>query len=315
MRSVIRSALVLVLAVLALVVDSPAAGAQAEDEEVDNIVVITGRAEVREGETVDNVVILDGPVVVEGTVSEGLVAVNGDILVRGTVEEDVIAANGRLIIADGGRVEGDVTSRRRPLVEAGGQFDGSWERWNPQAWRGAASVAGWLALWLAVTVSTLVLGLIIVLLAPRAVDAVDEAFHRSLGPVILWGVVLLVGLPILALIAMATLVGLPLGLGLLLALGLIYGIGYVAAAWILGRRILRNASRLVAFLVGWGILRLVALVPFLGGLAWLVATVVGLGAIAVAIGRARRGAAARREPAEAVPPTPPPPTSPRPAAP
>src|ERR687894_1825055 len=236
-----------------------------------------------------------------------VVATAGGVVVRGTVEEDVVAVNGRVAIADGGRVQGDVISRRRPVVEAGGQFAGSWERWNPRAWRGAASVAGWLALWLAVTVSTLVLGLVIVLLAPRAVDAVDEAFHRSLGAVILWGVILFIGLPIVAVIAMATLVGLPFGLGLLLALGLIYGIGYVAAAWILGRRVLRNASRLVAFLVGWGILRLVALVPFLGGLTWLVATVVGLGAIAVAIGRARRGVTVERErergePAPSTPP-------------
>ena len=46
-------------------------------------------------------------------------------------------------------------------------------------------------------------------------------------------------------------------------------------------------SRHVAFLVGWGILRVVGLVPVLGGVAWLVAALFGLGVIFTA-SRARR---------------------------
>jgi len=288
MRARTRVFVVVAVAVLALAVAAPAAGAQADDEP-DNIVVVTGRAEVRPGETVDNVFIADGPVVVDGTVRDALVALNGDVVVRGTVEDDVVAVDGRVVIADGGHVEGDVVSRHRPVVEAGGRFDGSWERWKPRAWTGAA-IAGWLGMWLAVSISTLILGLVLWLLAPRAAAAVDDA-ARSLGPVILWGLVLLIGLPIVALIAMVTLVGLPLGLGLLLGLALIYSIGYTAGAWILGRRVVRQSSPIVTFLVGWGILRLIALVPFLGGLAWLAATVVGLGALVVA-GRRSRAAVA-----------------------
>ena len=314
MRSLTRVTVVLVIAAFALMAAAPAAGAQADDE-VENIVVLTGRAEVREGEAVDVVFIADGPVLVEGTVREAVVAINGDVEIRGTVREDVVAADGRVTIADGGRVEGDVVARQRPVVEGDGQLDGSWERWNPRAWTGAASVAGWLALWLAVTISTLVLGVVLVLLFPRAPEAVDDAVARSIGPVILWGVLLLIGLPILAVIAMVTLVGLPLGLGLLFALGMIYSVGYVAGAWILGRRVVRTAGPVAAFLAGWAILRVVALVPFLGGLAWLVAVVVGLGAIAVAAGRARHGQEVVGEPIEPIEPVEPVQPTPRPPEP
>ena len=307
MRSVVRASITLLVALFALTAAAPAASAQAE-EEPDNIVVLTGRAEVRAGETVDNVVIFDGPVVVDGTVNDALVAFNGDVLIRGTAREDVVAADGRVTVADGGRIEGDVVSRHRPVVEGDGRLDGSWERWNPRAWSNATSVVGWLALWLAFTVSSLILGLLLGLLAPRAAAAVDAA-ARPIGPVILWGLVLLIGLPIVAAIAMVTLVGLPLGIGLLLALGLIYGIGYTAGAWILGRRVVSRASPIVAFLVGWGILRLVALVPVLGWLVSLAAIVVGLGAIAVAGRRARRRDVVADESGEPVrtPPAPPPP--------
>jgi hypothetical protein len=111
---------------------------------------------------------------------------------------------------------------------------------------------------------------------------------------------------------MVTLVGIPLGIGILLALGLIYGIGYTAGAWVLGRRVASRATPIVAFLVGWAILRVIALIPFLGWLAWLAAVVVGLGAIVVAGHRSRRGAVVvdeRAEPAP-VPPPPAPPSAP-----
>lgn len=308
MRIVIRMSLALFLAVIVITAGAPVAGAQAEDEP-DNIVVLTGRAEVRQGETVDNVFIADGPVVVDGTVRDALVALNGDVVIRGTAREDVVAVDGRVYVADGGRIEGDVVSRHRPVVEEGGRLDGSWERWNPRAWRTAASVVGWLAVWLAFTISTLILGLVLGLLAPRAADAVD-AGAREIGPVILWGLVLVIGLPIVAVIATVTLVGLPLGLALLFALGLIYLIGYTAGAWILGRRVARRASPILAFLAGWGILRAVALIPFLGGLVGLAAVVVGLGAIVVAGRRARRARIVEEPvaPAPAPPPQAPSPT-------
>ena len=41
-------------------------------------------------------------------------------------------------------------------------------------------------------------------------------------------------------------------------------------------------SRYVAFLVGWLILRGIGLIPFLGGLVWVVASIGGLGAIVIA---------------------------------
>jgi hypothetical protein len=96
------------------------------------------------------------------------------------------------------------------------------------------------------------------------------------------------GLPILGIIALVTLVGIPLGLGVLAALGLIYALGYAATAWIVGRRIVREPTAwILAFLAGWGILRVLALVPVLGGLVGWAAAVLGLGALIVAIWRAR----------------------------
>lgn len=293
MRSLIRVGLVLMVLALLGLADAPAVGAQADEGQGDegqgdSVVVLTGRAEVRDDETVDNVFVADGPVVVEGTVRNGLIALNGDVLVRGVVEADVVALDGRVVVADAGEVQGDVVSRHRPVVQGDGSLVGEWERWDPTVWSQAWAIFTRIALWIAFTVSTLVLGLILGLLAPRAPAAVHEAARERIGPVIGWGLLLTIGLPLVAVLAMATVVGLPLGLGTLLALGLVYGIGYTAAAWVLGRTVTPRAHPILSFLAGWGILRVAALVPVLGGLSWFAAVVVGLGAIAVAAYRARR---------------------------
>jgi hypothetical protein len=160
-------------------------------------------------------------------------------------------------------------------------------RWEGFGW------AGRLAWWLAVSFSTLVVGLVLVWLVGRGAAGILEAGRTQLGPAIGWGLLVFFGLPILAILALVTLVGIPLGLGLLAALGLVYALGYGAAAWILGRSLLREpAAWIVAFLVGWAILRVVALVPILGGLVWFAAVVFGLGALVVVIWRARSAARA-----------------------
>jgi hypothetical protein len=139
-----------------------------------------------------------------------------------------------------------------------------------------------------VSVSTLVVGLVLVWLVGRGAAGILEAGRTQVGPAIGWGLLVFFGLPILAVMALVTLVGIPLGLGLLAALGLLYALGYGASAWVLGRSLLRPPTAwAVAFLVGWGILRVVALVPILGGLVWFAAVVFGLGVLVVAIWRGR----------------------------
>jgi hypothetical protein len=51
------------------------------------------------------------------------------------------------------------------------------------------------------------------------------------------------------------------------------------------------------FLLGWGILRVVALIPVVAGLIWFAAVVFGLGALTVTIWRARSTSQAAPAPA------------------
>jgi hypothetical protein len=141
-----------------------------------------------------------------------------------------------------------------------------------------------------VWVSTLLVGVLLVWLAPGALSAAERAVRERLGATIGWGVAIAVGVPLLAILALVTLVGIPFGVALLLAAIPVLLVAYMTTAWVVGRRVLRTraTSRWLTMLTGWGILRLLALIPVFGALVGLAATVVGLGALAVALWRAHR---------------------------
>ena len=60
-------------------------------------------------------------------------------------------------------------------------------------------------MWIAVSVSTLVFGLLLLWLAPRALEAAFAAARSRLGATVGWGLLLFFGLPILAVIALVNL--------------------------------------------------------------------------------------------------------------
>ncbi|HEY7400866.1 MAG TPA: polymer-forming cytoskeletal protein [Actinomycetota bacterium] len=295
------------VAALAFVVSFALAGTALAADGTKDFVVLTGSLLVPAGDTVNDAVIFDGDATIEGTVTGNVVVFNGDASIVGDVNGDVVAFNGRVLVGEGATVHGNVRSRLSPRIA--GQVDGTVGGVNFNVDWGNLRLASRLAIWVATTVSSFLLGLLIVLFAPRAADAVASAAEARTGAAAGWGFLVLIGLPIFAVLAIVTLVGIPFGLGLLLALGLLYWLGYVASAYLLGRRLLKSSgSRVGAFAIGWGILRVVALVPILAGLLWVVATAVGLGAIAIAARAAgRKDATASMRPA---PPTPPMPAMP-----
>jgi Polymer-forming cytoskeletal len=289
------------VAAASLTVAAPAVaapgGTQARNRDDDTQVVITGRVDVAPQESVGGVVILNGDARINGSVRGSVFALNGDVIVRGSVKDDVVAVNGRVIVDGGARVGGDVTSREKARISPGATVDGDVKSVSRRFALGQVGVVAAILLWLAVIVSTLVLGLLLLLIAPRAADAFADAGRTAVGASIGLGIAAAVGLPVVGLILLATVIGLPLGAIVLLALGFLYTLGYVTSAYFLGRLILRPpTNRLLSYLVGWGILSVAGLIPVVNVIVLIAATVYGLGMIVVALFRARSGP---REPAPA----------------
>jgi hypothetical protein len=274
-------------AALALLVVLPGTAA-ADDRDDDTIVVITGGATVAEGETVDGVVVIDGPVTIDGTVGGDVFVVSGDTEISGEVTGDVTVIAEPAVINSGARIGGDLRyGDEEPEIASGARVDGEvsdedWSDFRP------AGLIGWAVFWLALALSSLALGLLLLLIAPRAADAAYRQARDGAWRSAAAGLAIFILLPILAVLALATLVGLPLGLGVLLALLPLGAIAYVTTLWVVGRALVKPPrGRVLAFLAGWAIFSALLLVPFLGILAWLAATVFGLGVLGMALWRAR----------------------------
>ena len=149
-------------------------------------------------------------------------------------------------------------------------------------------IAAHIAIWIAVSISSLVLGLLMLWLAPGVAEAALRTARRLAGPAIGIGLAAWIALPLAAFVSLVTLVGIPLGIALLSALLPLAAVSYVTSIWLLGRTVVRAPrNRALAFLAGWAIFRAIALVPFVGWLAWIGATVFGLGVLLVSAWNAR----------------------------
>jgi cytoskeletal protein CcmA (bactofilin family) len=281
-----------VTALLALLAGAGSASAATDH------VVITGGAVVAAGQTAGDVVVIDGTVRIAGHATGDVVSVSGPVRVTGRVDGDLIAVSDQASLGPRARVGGDLRyGDERPVLARGATVGGkvTKEDWSDSV-KGWGWIS-WLAWWVAVSVSTLIVGVLLAWIAPAALYAAERAVRERLGATIGWGVAIAIGVPLLAVLALVTLVGIPFGLALLLAAIPVLLMAYATAAWLVGRRVLRrrSTSRWAALFAGWAILRVLALIPVAGALVGLVATVVGLGALAVALWRAGRpGAPAAR---------------------
>ena len=291
------SLLVLIaLGALALPAAAGAAGARSDDGET--VVVVSGDVTVPRGETVDGVFVVSGDVRLAGRSDGDVVLFSGDAVVSGRIDGDLVTFGGHARLLPSAYVTGDVRyGDERPTVSGDAIVRGDVTK---ESWPGSGDLlpfVGAFVLWLAVGVSAAILGVLLLLVAPRAADAIAARSQERIGPLIAIGIAILICLPVAAAIAAITLVGLPLAIGILLALLPVGAIAYVVAAWALGRAVVKPPrGRVLAFLAGLAILRVAALVPFLGWLVGLAAVVFGLGLIGAAIGAAREAPGPARSP-------------------
>jgi cytoskeletal protein CcmA (bactofilin family) len=267
----------------------------------DDRVVIEGPVTIGPREVAGDVVVAHGDVTVAGRLTGDLVVASGKVRVSGSVHGDVVSIADRAVLGPRARVGGDVLyGDEKPVVPAGASVGGDVKRVNFDKATGGIGLAVGFGIWLAITVSALLLGLLLLWVFPRAAAAVYEVAESRVGAAIGFGFLAFVAIPIVAVLLLVTVLGLPLGLLLLLALAPLYALGYTTSAWVLGRRILGpSGNRFLAFLAGLAILRVVSIVPILGGLIWFAATVFGLGLLCLAASRGRASASAPPPPAPA----------------
>lgn len=305
-RASISVAALLATALLSLAWSVAGAGAQTSSSD-DAIVVISGDVAVERGQVVDGIFVAHGDVRIAGRVDGDVAVASGDVRVTGVVDGDLTAFSGTARLLPGAVVTGDLAyGDEQPVVARRATVEGDVSKQNISDALDIAPIVSAFAFWLATAISGLVLGLLLLLLAPRAADAAFAQAQTRFGTVIGLGFAVLFGLPILGIVAAVTLVGLPLAIGVFLAWLPLASVAFVTSGWAIGRAIVKPpTSRYLAFLAGFAILQLTTLIPVIGGVAWLAAVIVGFGMLAGAITAARKShPPGSPAPAAAGPPSP-----------
>ena len=222
--------------------------------------------------------------------------IGGDLLlgagtarIDGLIKGDMNSGVNSLTITSTANIQGKLNyiSGKEANIQSGAQIRGTITHKLPDVKKGQeAGIGLW---WIVIGfLMALVLGIIVVLLAPRRVKAVTESIRTHPWASLGWGAIILVAAPIVALIVCITVIGLPLGLiALVLYAIAIYltqlFVGLLIGQLIIGafRRVETKAALVGALALGLAILRLLRLIPFVGFFFGLVTVLFGLGAILV----------------------------------
>lgn len=246
----------------------------------------------------DTIVRLGNNVIVgSGTAVDSAVAVGGDVRVDGLVRKDAVAVGGSVFLGPGAKVMGNVTSLGGTVVrQQGSQVDGDvtivdsshlpsyfvpefgnwWDfRYGFPSIFNVFSFIGFL-----------VLALIVVAVAPRAVGSVSAAIEHGALKAFFIGILGCASIFPVAFLLVISLVGIVLIPFEMLLVGLCFFIGYVAVAQLIGKKIfiaVRYPDRpmILETIVGAVALWLVNMVPFLGWLVVVCAVVTGFGGVIV----------------------------------
>ena len=222
--------------------------------------------------------------------------IGGDLLlgagiarIDGLIKGDMNSGVNSLTITSTANIQGKLNyvSKNEANIQSGAQIRGMITHKVPDVRKGLEAGIG--LCWIVIGfLMALVLGIIVVLLAPRRVKAVTESIRTHPWASLGWGAIILVAAPIVALIVCITVIGLPLGLiALVLYAIAIYltqlFVGLLIGQLIIGafRRVETKAALVGALALGLAILRLLRLIPFVGFFFGLVTVLFGLGAILV----------------------------------
>lgn len=229
---------------------------------------------------------------VDALISEEITGWGSRVTIRDIVGGDVEIGVERLIIESTAEIEGNLVyySEDQATIESGARIGGTTTH-EPEEYKVPDfPIFQNFMIWGAVIgfFMTLIPGIAIILIAPNRAKAVAAAVKvkplLSLG----WGTLLLIATPIAIVIFCITIIGIPLGIIAAILYGLAIFLSQIAFGlfigyWIIGysRNVDSRGMLILALLLGFVLLTLVKLIPFVGPIVWLATSIFGIGAIAI----------------------------------
>jgi len=220
---------------------------------------------------------------IEGYIKGG----GSEVTVSNRVGGDIELMVDKLTIASTANIQGNLTyvSENEANIQSGAQIVGTTTHNLPEVKEPVVTQIG---IWGKVIafLMTLIAGIVIILVAPRRAASVAASIRfrpwLSLG----WGAIILCATPIAAIITFVTVIGVPVGLiGLTLYGIAIYlsqiAVGLFIGYWIIGyfSKVESRGVLIGALALGFLILTLLKLIPYIGFPLWLATVLFGIGAM------------------------------------
>jgi hypothetical protein len=278
------------------------------DAPVDSLVVAGGRIQVNapvKGDLIaaggkvsinadvgGKVIAAGGIIEMNGSVGTNLIAVGGKVNVMNTttVGRDALLSGGS--VTNAGTVNGTLrvgSSNFQNTGTAGSTVIDSPQNHKEtnQAGDRSKDLGNWswisAVLALLMALGFLIIGLVLIVLFPGAATAVGGSVLNHPVRTLIFGIGGLIGGGIICLLLLISIVGIPLALLvalLLMATTTVSGlVTSLALGRFLGDVLKMTASPLILFIIGFVLLNLLQLIPILGGIIWLIALLLGTGAI------------------------------------
>lgn len=232
-----------------------------------------------------------GSAYINGLIKGYIKGGGGDVTLADGVGGEVEIRVDSLTVTSGANIQGDLTytSENEADIQPGAQIGGTTAHRLPKL-EDTAKFGFFSGVWGKVLgfLMILLVGVIIVLLAPRRTalfaDSIRKRPWLSLG----WGALILFATPIAVIVACITIVGIPLGLIALALYAIAIYLSQIPVAlfigrWIIGRfRGVESRAILVgALALGLAIISLLKLIPYFGFVIGLATVLFGLGTLVV----------------------------------
>jgi cytoskeletal protein CcmA (bactofilin family) len=260
--------------------------------------LVGGKVTIASGAVMSSdVSVAGGDVKVDGAIGGTLRAAGGHVWINGPVAGGASIAAGKLDLGPDARIQGTLKFRgeelrRDPAAQVVGGIEqdftsSHWHERTPME----RFAHGWF--W---TAGLMVLAALIAAALPGPSNRLASELREHPGVTMLLGLVALTTIPVAAVLFMITIIGIPIGVIAILLYVVLLLTGYVWLAVVAGGMLLDRVKPEVAALAGWRagmavlamlVIALLVRVPYVGGLAHLVALVLGVGMIAAAVFRQR----------------------------
>lgn len=245
---------------------------------VRNITAAGGTVTVIEGTTAKGVYIAGGTIDFLGNAEDLYIA--GDVVtINGTITGDVKVECSQLIIGQNAKIDGKINVKSEKEPEILGDIDASKVNFeqintsNEKSIKSSFSLGGIILK----IISSILLALLLVLIGRRDLEKTTVNLMMKPWLPFVIGFCTLVVLPIASILTFITIVGIPIGVISLIIYGIIIYVSPIVASVVIGKIFMKNINLFLSSIASVVVLRLLLLIPYLGGILRFICMLLALG--------------------------------------